>query len=233
MRHSIEHGPAFAWLRIQLEPGESIEAEAGAMVTRDPALEMSTRLNAGRAAGFFRKVIALFVAILRKLLGGETLFINEFSGPQGGEVVIAPSLSGQIMHRQMRAKDPSVMVQAGSYLASTGTLDAKLRFAGLQGLLSGEGAFYLECQGEGDLFLNAYGGIIEIDVEGEYIVDTGHIVAFDTSLNYDIRAAGDGLKSLFLSGEGLVCHFSGRGKLYIQSRNVGALVGFLRPHLRG
>ncbi len=232
MQHTIEHGPAFAWLRIQLEPGESIEAEAGAMVSRSPELKMSTRLNAGRAAGFFRKIWAFLVAIMRKVLGGETAFINEFSGTQGGELVLAPSLSGEIIHRKMEAES-KLMVQAGSYLASSGQVDTRLKFAGLRGLLGGEGAFYLLCSGSGDLFLNAYGGVIEVPVNGEYIVDTGHIVAFDTSLDYKIKGAGSGLKSLFMSGEGLVCHFSGQGKVYVQSRNLGALVGFITPYLRG
>ncbi len=231
MQFAIEYGPAFAWLRVQLAPGESVQAEAGAMVTRSPQLEMETRLNAGRKAGFFRRIQAFFVAILRRLLGGETVFINEFSGPQGGEVVLAPSLSGEIVHRTMGRSKP-LLVQGGSYLASGGQVDTKLRFAGLRGLLGGEGLFFLECSGDGDLFMNAYGGIVEVECDGEYIVDTGHIVAFDANLDFKIKGAGSGLKSLFLSGEGLVMQFSGTGKIYLQSRNLGALVGWLSPFLR-
>lgn len=231
MQHSIEYGPAFAWLRVQLEPGEQIQAEAGAMVTRSPQLEMATRLNAGRKAGFFRRVQAFFVALMRKLFGGETVFINEFSGPAGGEVVLAPSLSGQITHRPMARSQP-LLVQGGSYLASTGQVDTRLRFAGLRGLLGGEGLFFLECSGEGDLFINSYGGIVEVDCDGGFIVDTGHIVAFDASLDFKVKGAGGGLKSLFLSGEGLVMQFSGKGKIYLQSRNLGALVGWISPFLR-
>ncbi|MCA9560152.1 MAG: TIGR00266 family protein [Myxococcales bacterium] len=233
MQHAVEYGPSFAWLRVQLGPGESIEAEAGAMVTMTPGIEMTTALNAGNKSGFFGKVMAFFVALMRKVFGGETMFVNTFTAPgQGGEVVLAPGLSGPIWHKRMTSGDRSLLVQAGSYLASSGQLETKMRWAGLRGLFGGEGLFFLESSGQGDLFINSYGGIHEIDVDGTYIVDTGHIVAFDSSLDFKIKGVSGGLKSLLFSGEGLVCEFSGRGKLYIQSRNLGALVGWISPFLR-
>lgn len=231
MKHSVEYGPAFAWLRIALEPGETIEAEAGAMVTRTPELEMSTRLNAGKGAGFFAKVLAFFAALARKLFGGETLFVNDFGGSQGGEVVLAPKLSGHIEHRRLDGAR-GLLVQSGSYLASGPGLKTKLRWGGLRGLFGGEGLFFLHCTGSGDLFINSYGGIIPVDIDGEYIVDTGHIVAFDDTLDFEIKSAGQGMKALFLSGEGLICRFRGRGRLYVQSRNIGGLVGWISPYLR-
>jgi uncharacterized protein (TIGR00266 family) len=231
MQHRIEHGPVFAWLRVALAPGESILAEAGAMVTRTPALEMETRLNAGKRAGFFRVIVAFFVALMRKFLGGETMFVNEFSGPGGGEVVLAPSLSGQIMTKQL-SPGQVLYVQRGSWLASTGDIDAKLRFGGLRTLFGGEGLVLLECKGTGDLFVNSYGGITEVPVSGKFIVDTGHIVAFDGTLDFKVRSIG-GVKSFLFSGEGLVCEFSGRGTVYVQSRNLNALVSWLTPLLPG
>jgi uncharacterized protein (TIGR00266 family) len=230
MKHTIEYGPAFAWLRVNLQPGEVIEAEAGAMVTRTPQLEMKTRLNAGRGAGIFGFIKAFFVAVLRKLLGGETAFVNDFSGPAGGEVTLAPSLPGEIRHIRLQSGQQSLLVQSGSYLASAGDVQTRLRFAGLRGLFGGEGLFFLESSGSGDLFINAYGGIHEVEVAGSFVIDTGHIVAFDSTLDFKIRGTG-GWKALFLSGEGLVCEFSGHGKVYYQSRNVGALVGWISRYL--
>lgn len=230
MQHQIEHGPSFAWLKVQLQPGEQIQAEAGAMVRHTPGLVMDTRLNAGRKPGFFAKLKAIFVGFLRKVLGGETMFINDFHGPQGGEVVLAPSLSGHIMHRQLGGQH-TLFVQAGSYLASTGEVDTKLRFGGLKSMLGGEGLVLLHCSGTGDVFVNSYGGITEIPVNGGFVVDTGHIVAFDGSLDFKIKGAG-GFKSMLLSGEGLVCEFTGQGTVFIQSRNLGSLVGWLSPWLR-
>jgi uncharacterized protein (TIGR00266 family) len=229
MQYRIEHGPAFAWLRVALAPGDSVQAEAGAMVTRTPAIEMSTRLNAGRRAGVFRVIWAFFVAVLRKFLGGETMFVNEFRG--SGEVVLAPSLAGHIVQRTL-AGTQRLFVQAGSYLASTGEIDTRLRFGGIRTLFGGEGLVLLECSGTGELFVNSYGGVTEIPVNGRFVVDTGHIVAFDGTLDFKLRGIG-GVKSFLFSGEGLVCEFSGRGSVFVQSRNVQALVSWVTPLLPG
>ncbi|HEY6562165.1 MAG TPA: TIGR00266 family protein [Polyangiaceae bacterium] len=229
MQYRIEHGPAFAWLRVALHPGDSVQAEAGAMVTRTPAIEMSTHLNAGRRAGVFRMIWAFFVAVLRKFLGGETMFVNEFRG--NGEVVLAPSLAGQIVQRTLGGNQ-RLFVQTGSYLASTGDIDTRLRFGGIRTLFGGEGLVLLECSGTGELFVNSYGGVTEIPVNGRFVVDTGHIVAFDGTLDFKLRGIG-GVKSFLFSGEGLVCEFSGRGSVFVQSRNLQALVSWVTPLLPG
>ena len=109
-------------------------------------------------------------------------------------------------------------------------MDLKLKFGGLKTLLGGEGLFLLRASGTGNLFINAYGGIRELDLAGPFIVDTGHIVAFEESLSFNVKKVG-GWKSTLLSGEGLVCEFNGKGKLWIQTRNVGAMVSWLRPML--
>lgn len=231
MRHRIDHGPSFALLQIDLDAGESVDAEAGSMVTRDTHVDMQTRLNAGRGAGLLRKLMALVTALARKFFGGETMFINTFSAQQAGTLTLAPALSGSIDRRQLDANTPPLIVASGAYLASTPGVDAGLMWAGLRGLFGGEGLFFLRCTGEGELFLNSYGGIVEVPCDGRYIVDSGHIVAFDGSLDFRLRGAGSGLKGLFLSGEGLVCEFTGRGRVWIQSRNIDALVDWLSPNL--
>ena len=232
MQHQIEFGPSFAWLKVQLAPNEMIQAEAGSMVRHTVGLQMDTRLNAGRRAGFFAKFKALFVAMARKILGGETAFVNDFHSPQGGEVVLAPSLSGSIMHQQLDGQR-KLFIQSSAYLASTGDVDTKLRFGGLKSMLGGEGLVLQECTGTGDVFINSYGGITAVPVNGNFIVDTGHIVAFDGSLNFKVKGVSGGLKSFFLSGEGLVCEFTGQGTIWIQSRNLSSLVGWITPKLLG
>jgi uncharacterized protein (TIGR00266 family) len=231
MQYRVEHGPAFAWLRVGLAPGESVQAEAGSMVLRSPALTMTTHLNAGRRGGIFSVIWAFFIALCRRIFGGETMFINEFSGAQGGEVVLAPSMAGHIQHRRLSG-GTRLFVQRGGYLASAGAIDCRLRFGGIRTFFGGEGLVLLECTGEGDVFVNSYGGITEIPVNGRFIVDTGHIVAFDGTLDFRVRSIG-GVKSFLFSGEGLVCEFSGRGNVYVQSRNMDALVSWLTPLLPG
>jgi len=225
MEHRIEHGPSFAWLKIMLAPGDEVQAEAGAMVSRDPHVEMTTHLNAGRRAGAFRVFVAFLVALVRKLFGGETMFVNRFRASSPGEVILAPALSGHVIHKQLTAND-KLFVQTGSYLASSGQVDAKVRFTGLRSLLGGEGLVLIECSGPGELWVNSYGGVLPLPVNGTFTVDTGHIVAFDGSLDFRVKSVG-GMKSLFLSGEGLVCEFSGQGVVYIQSRNLQSLVGWV------
>lgn len=229
MQSAIEHGPSFAWLRIGLEPGDQVQAEAGAMVRMDPSIEMTTHLNAGYRAGFFRKFVAFFVALARKFLGGETMFVNRFQSPSGGELVVAPTLSGHIIPKQLSGGQ-RLFVQTGSYLASTGAIDTRVRFGGLRSLLGGEGLVLLECSGDGQLWINSYGGVLPIAVNGTFTVDTGHIVAFEGSLDFRVKSVG-GLKSFLFSGEGLVCEFSGQGTVFVQSRNLGALVSWLSPLL--
>lgn len=231
MQHVIEHGPSFAWLKVLLAPNEVIQAEAGAMVRRSVGLEMDTRLNAGKKAGFFAKLWAMFVAFFRRILGGETMFVNDFHGPQGGEVVLAPSLSGHILHKVLGGGS-KLFVQTGSYLASTGNIDTKIRWGGLRAMFGGEGLILLECSGDGELFVNSYGGIAPVAVNGSFVVDTGHIVAFDGTLDFKVRSIG-GVKSFLFSGEGLVCEFKGQGTVYVQSRNMSALVSWLTPMLHG
>jgi uncharacterized protein (TIGR00266 family) len=231
MQHAIEYGPAFAWLKMKLAAGETVRAEAGAMVRYAGDISMKSRLNAGFQPSVFRLIWHFLVALMRKLVGGETMFINDFTSQSGGEVVLAPTLAGNIMHKQL-GSGQTLFVQTGGYLASTGSIDTKLRFGGLRTLFGGEGLVLLECSGIGDLFVNSYGGVIPVQIDGRYIVDTGHIVAFDGNLDFKVRSVG-GVKSFLFSGEGLVCEFSGKGTVYIQSRNVGALVNWVIPLLPG
>lgn len=225
----IEHGPAQSWVRVRLDGSDVLQAESGAMVRHTPGIEMTTRLNSGRRAGFFRHVVVFFTALLRKLLGGETMFVNDYTAPQGGEVVLAPVMAGAIRQVPLR-EGARLLVQRGSYLASSGDIDTKLRWGGLRALFGGEGLVLLECSGTGELFINSYGGITEVNVDGSYIVDTGHIVAFDGTLDFRVKTVG-GIKATLFSGEGLVCEFRGRGKLYVQSRNFQSLVGWINRYL--
>ncbi|MBN2803976.1 MAG: TIGR00266 family protein [Deltaproteobacteria bacterium] len=230
MEQKIEFGPAYAMSTISLEPGESITVEAGSMVGMSDGLQIKTSIG-GNKTGFFGKVLNFLSAFIRKLLGGESFFLNTYTPPEGqpGQILVAPALSGDIIHYNLDG-NRSLIIQATSYLASSGDVEIKTKFGGIKSLFSGEGAFWLNAKGTGDIWVNCYGAIHEIDVEGKYTVDTGHIVAFDDTLDYKIKGAG-GLKSTLLSGEGLVCEFNGNGKLFIQSRNLDSMVGWITPRL--
>jgi uncharacterized protein (TIGR00266 family) len=232
LSHEITHGPSFAMLRVDLAPGQTIVSEAGAMVARHQQVGMEVKLNAGRGAGFFAKLKALFVALIRRLVGGETFFVNQFTAAtQSGSVWLAPALSGQVIHRRMNGE--LLVLSTGAYLAHSGDIDLKLKFGGLRGLLAKEGAFFLAVTGHGELWFTSYGGVETIDVNGTYIVDNGHLVGYEGNLTFNIRTAGGGLMGFAASGEGLVCEFQGQGRVFIQTRNLSSLVGWLSPMLPG
>jgi uncharacterized protein (TIGR00266 family) len=209
-------------LQVSLLPGEVLVAESGTMVARQSDVLMEVKLNAGRSPGFVGKLKAIVVALVRKLVGGETFFVNHFSAPNGGWVWLAPAMSGSVRHVPLQGR--TLMLSAGAFIACTGNIDLKAKWGGLRAILAKEGAFMLEASGTGDLWITSYGAIDEIVVDGSYIVDTGHLVAFDPSLSFNIKTAGGGFMGFVASGEGLVCEFSGQGKVLVQSRNASALV---------
>lgn len=229
MQQMIKYEPSFSMLQLSLAPGEVVIAEAGAMVARSSNLQMEVKLNAGKNAGFFGKLKAIMIALLRKVIGGETFFVNHFSSPQGGFVWLAPSLSGGIKHIPLQ--NTTMMFSAGSYLASSGDIDLKMRWGGLRAILSKEGAFFVEARGTGEVWVTSYGAIEEVHCNGSYIVDNGHIVGFDSNLTFNIKSAGGGLLGFMASGEGLVCEFQGQGRILIQTRNTSSLVSWLTPML--
>jgi len=227
MKFGIKYNPSFAMLGIGLGPEESVRVEAGSMVGMSADMNVETSLNAsygadGGGGGFLK---GLVVATARKFLGGETLFINTYTaGEKGGQLMVAPALSGDIIHYPL--KGDTLMVQASSYMASSPGVGMELKFGGLSTLFGGEGLFLIKTHGNGDLFVNSYGAVKTIDIDGSFIIDTGHIVAFEESLDFEVRRIGS-WKSTMLSGEGLVCEFKGKGRLYYQTRNLGAMIGWL------
>jgi len=108
------------------------------------------------------------------------------------------------------------------------------KWQGARGFFSGEGLILLKASGHGDIFFNSYGAIMEIDVKSDFIVDTGYIVAFEDTLEYRVTVlpglrAGSKIKSFLFGGEGLVCRFSGQGKVWIQTRYVHPFLYWINP----
>ncbi|EKR72463.1 TIGR00266 family protein [Leptospira noguchii] len=213
MKHEILLKPDFPIIQVQLNDGESIRAESGAMVAMSPTVKMVTKAEGG-----------IFASAKRALLGGESFFQNTFQSEGGtGTLFLTSSTQGDIEYRKMNGED--LILSRGAYVAGSESLSIDSKWGGFKGFFSGEGLFFLKVSGTGDLFFSSFGAIHTIDVNGQYVVDTGHIVGFEGTLDYTIQKVG-GLKSLFLSGEGLVAVFSGSGKLYIQSRNQNSFVAW-------
>lgn len=208
----IEHKPDYSFLTVQIPANTTLKVEASAMATMDTNIQMKTKFKGG----------------LGRFLTGESLFINEFTAQNGaGEITIAPPAPGDLCH--VHLDNETMFLQNSAFVASSPTVAVDSKWQGVtKAFFSGENMFLIKASGQGDLWFNSYGGILEIDVQDSYIVDTGHIVAFTQGLDYKVSRVG-GYKSLFFSGEGFVCRFSGQGKVWIQTRKVGPLVSFLRP----
>lgn len=216
MKPHLTHKPDFAMLRVDLGPGERLSAEAGAMVAMNGDLTVETSIRGGLLKG-----------LKRSMLGGESLFLNTYTaGNTGGCVYLAPGQPGDIERIELEGGE--FFLQSGSYIANTGDITVDGKWGGAKTFFGGEGLFMLKCAGRGSLWFSSFGGIHEVAVNGSYVVDTGAIVGFDPSLQFAIRSVG-GLKSLMFSGEGLVCEFSGVGRLFIQTRQPAGFVSWLNP----
>jgi uncharacterized protein (TIGR00266 family) len=216
----ILYRPAHSVARVRLGAGEQIEAEAGAMVSTDSHVQMET------AAGGFKKG-------LKRLFGGESFFRNTFTATgRPGEVLLAPALAGDMTVLDCGAR--SWFIQSTSYVAGHKTIELDTKVGGFKTFFAGEGIFVLRASGQGKVIVAAFGALERIDVAGEVTIDTGHLVAWEDSpqLTYRVTKAGAGWIASYLSGEGLVCKFEGRGTVWIQTRNpsaYGALIGALLP----
>lgn len=218
MRHEIKNNPDFASLHLFLDSGEQVVTESGAMMGMSGQLKMETNMKGG------------LLGAAKRALGGESLFLNTYTAEADGQRLdVAPSTPGDIVHLPMSGA--GVMVQSGSYMCSTPGVEVDSKWGGAKSFFGGEGLFMLRCSGQGDLWITSYGAIHPVDVQDTYVVDTSHIVAFEETLTFKVRSVG-GMKSLFFSSEGLVCEFSGRGRLWIQTRNAPALAGFVHPFRR-
>ena len=216
----IRYSPSFALGVIALPPGGEVKAEAGAMTSMSGGVEIETKAQGGMLAGLRRSV-----------LGGESFFINTFRAPSGGELTVSPTLPGDIVHMPLDGSR-ALLVQSGSWLASDADVQVDTKWGGGRTFFSGEGLFLLRCTGAGDMIVSSFGAIERRNLgPGEVLrIDTGHIVAFEEGLGYQVNKVG-GWKSTLLSGEGLVATFTGPGSLWMQTRSPADFVGWLIPQL--
>jgi uncharacterized protein (TIGR00266 family) len=222
MNIEIQHRPSFAVADVHLAAGECVISEGGAMISMSSGVTVETStFSKGGGGGLFKAA--------KRLLAGESLFLNKFTAGSEGHVSLAPTLMGDIEHIALDGTK-NVIVQGTSYLAGSSTLDLDTQFSGLKGLFSGESMFWIKISGTGALLVNSFGGIFSVDIDGEYIVDTGHIVAYEDTLEFKPQKVG-GWKATLLSGEGLVCKFTGKGKLWMQTHNAPGFGKFLGSKL--
>jgi len=216
----IGYRPAQAMARVSLQPGEAVLAESGALVGMSPNVAMQTQ-SGGVMSG------------LKRMFGGESFFRNTFTA-QGspGEVLLAHSLPGDMA--VLTLTPGGYYVQSSSFVASTPDVQVETKVGGFRSFFAGEGLFLLKATSSqpGQMVVGAFGGVQELACDGDLVIDTGHLVAWDAGLDYGTEKSASGWLASFFSGEGLVCRFRGQGRVWIQTRNpaeYGGLMGRLLP----
>ena len=225
MQFEVQYRPAHSLAIVHLSPNETVRAESSAMISMTNNIRVETTGPLSRAGG------GILSGLKRAVLGGESFFTNTFTAVGGpGHVTLAPALCGDMVVHELRGED--LFIQGSSYVAAPDSVTLDTRWQGFRGFISGESLFFLHAQGHGPVLMNAFGAIETLDLSGELIVDTGHLVAFTGGIEYEIGTASRGLIASYLSGEGFVLRVHGQGRLYLQSRNpseYGSSVGRLLP----
>ena len=212
----IKGTAAFRYIAVTLAPGETIVTESGAMASMTPGLDLVAKFNGGFVRG-----------VIRKLLGDESLFVNHFKNNTQSEqeLTVTSGAPGDIRAVELRGGN-SLCVESGAYIMSTPGVTIGVRWAGIASFVGGEGLFKLVLGGEGTAWYGGYGAIVDRKVEGEYIVDSGHLIAYDPSLKLKMQLSNGIFGSLF-GGEGLVTRVEGSGNIQLQTRSIGGLASWL------
>lgn len=218
MKYEIKYKPSYSMLVVNLEQGESITAEAGAMTYMNPNIEPKTR----------KREKSLLGSIGLTILGRQSFWVNDYIAATGpGEVAFVSAPVGDIETLEVKPNQ-GYIVQKAAYIASTETVDLDVKWEGFTKGLFGQGLFMLKAKGNGLLFINTFGAIDKHTVKAgqTLIVDNFHLVAFSDSCNYKVTKFG-GLKETLLGGEGLVTQITGPGDVYIQTKNLREFVEWL------
>jgi uncharacterized protein (TIGR00266 family) len=216
--------PASAAAKVTLAAGETITAEGGSMIAMSADMGVDTRIRKNEGRGRLLRGMA-------RRLGGEGIFMNHFTaGGSGGELFLATTLPGDMEVIELDGSK-TISVQNSSFVAHESGVDMNISWGGLKNAFSGESLIWLKLSGRGKVIINAFGAIYPVEVNGEYVVDTGNIAAFEESLDFRITKAGRSLVGSIAGGEGLVCRFSGTGTVWCQTHADRTFGAKLTPHL--
>lgn len=230
MQIDIGYRPAHSLAKVSLNHGEQIMAESGAMVGMSTNVQMQTGMSQNSGGG----LLGGLLGGLKRALAGESWFRNTFTAVNGpGEVLLAHALCGDM--QQVQVPPTGITLTSSSFIASTPNVQVDTKVQGFKGFFAGDGMFVMQATAQdpnNQLLFGAFGGVTALNCDGNLVIDTGHLVAWDSTLTYKIGKSGGGWIASFLSGEGLVCHFQGQGRIWIQSRNpveYGRSVGAMLP----
>jgi uncharacterized protein (TIGR00266 family) len=207
----VVHGDDMQIVEVELDHGEGVRAEAGAMMYMEDGIEMQTSTGGGLFSGF------------KRMITGESFFITTFlfNGRGKGHVAFGAPYPGKIIPIELDKMGGSFLCQKDAFLCAARGIEIEVAFTKKlgAGLFGGEGFILQRLTGDGMAFVHAGGTIIKKDLgPGETLrLDTGCLVAFSPSVDYDIQFVG-GFKNALFGGEGLfLANISGPGTVYMQS----------------
>ncbi len=214
---------SFASVKVDLGPGERFISESGLMISHSSGIDVDVTAKPKGKGGLFGS--------FKRMLGGDSFFMSTYKADTPGEVRLAPVMPGDCHVLQLDGNTVWTCA-GGSYMASGPDVEVDTKFQGFKGFFSGESLFFVELSGTGPAVVNAFGRIRELECDGALVVDTGHVVAYENTLTYEITKAGSSWLSAFLAGEGFVMRFKGRGRVLVQSHNpteFGKAIGPMLP----
>jgi uncharacterized protein (TIGR00266 family) len=220
MEVEIRDSPSFAVGRCTLAPGEAMKAEAGAMMAHSIGLEVEAKVQGGLMKG-----------LKRSILGGESLFMTTWTAPEGGGWIdVAANLPGDLSVLDISGE---MNVTQGAWLASTNEIELDTKWGGFKNVFGDEGGFLIRCNGTGKIVVACYGAIeaLELAAGEKVVLDSGHLVAFDPTVEFITRKVTKGIMQTLKSGEGFVMEFTGPGRVLTQTRNPQGLIGWLTTEL--
>jgi uncharacterized protein (TIGR00266 family) len=218
MKYEIKYKPSYSMLVVNLEGGETITGESGAMTYMDPNIEVHTR----------KREKSLLGSLGLAIVGRQSFWVNDYTASQGsGEVGLVAAPVGDIEMLEVKP-DQGYVIQKSAYIASTQNVDLDIKWEGFTKGLFGQGLFMIRVKGNGNLFINVFGAVDKHTLKpGQTLtVDNFHLVAFSDSCSYKVTKFG-GLKETLLGGEGLVTQITGPGDIYIQTKNLREFVDWL------
>ena len=226
MNITIESDLQFPMATLTFNAGEGARIASGSMIYRTNGVSVNARLNS-KGSGIGK----LVGAVARGAVSGESMFITEVdSSVNGGVLALAPFCPGTIT--RLDVGETQYRLNDSTFLAMENTVTYTMKRQSFgKALLGGTGGFFvMTTEGQGALLVNAFGAIKAIDLvnEAEFTIDNGHVVAWDTRLNYEIKLEG-GIFGSIGTGEGVVNKFSGTGRVYIQTLNLQAFASQLGP----
>jgi uncharacterized protein (TIGR00266 family) len=235
--HEIDYqikGESIQIVEIELDPSETVIAEAGAMLFMEDGIQFETKMGDGSSAN--QSIFDKLLSAGSRVLTGESLFMTHFTnrGTRKSKVGFSAPYPGTVIPIDLAAsRNNELIVQKDGFLCAAFGTKLSIYFNRKigAGLVGGEGFILEKLQGDGKAFVHAGGTVIERTLNNETLrVDTGCVVAFESQINFDVETSGS-LKSMIFGGEGIfLATLRGSGKVWLQSMPIRKLVQALAPY---